>query len=1114
MIKNEIMSGKFSPIPLKQLLKLIFKELSNEGTVFGIPEELFFVPGRNRALRTEIFGHSLQSPIGVAAGPHTQMAQNIVAAWLTGARYIELKTVQTLDELEVSKPCIDMQDEGYNCEWSQELRIKESFDEYLNAWIIIHILNSRFGWDENPGTVFNMSVGYDLRGIMQENVQWFLDTMNDCSYQLNERLEEILDIFPEAMKIGIPSCISGNITLSTMHGCPPDEIESIARYLIAERNLHTLVKLNPTLLGPDMLREILNDRLHFKTIVPDEAFEHDLKYDAAVRIIRSLSSLAAEKGVRFGLKLTNTLESVNNKTVFDSDVPTMYMSGRALHPISVNLARKLQEEFRGELLLSFSAGADAFNMANLIACGFMTVTVCSDLLRPGGYMRLSQYFSELNAGLDKHNAENINAFILRTAAPAGLNSAAPAYLDTTGLIERNAAALKNLDSYSRTVTSSSAYRREYIRPPDIKSGRELDMFDCITAPCSDACATRQDIPDYLWHTSQGAIDKAFGVILRTNPFPSVTGMVCDHLCQAKCTRINYDDPLQIREVKRFISGHDEPSLKPAPENGLRAAVIGAGPAGLSCAYYLRMAGFKVDVYEARPKAGGMVQYAIPGFRLTDGAVAKDISRIIRLGVNITFSTRIDKQKFEALKDDYPFIFIGPGAQLSTPLNIEGAGASGVIDSLQFLFRARSGKETGIGKNVVIIGGGNTAMDAARTAHRIVGREGSVTVVYRRTMNEMPADQGEIREVMKEGITLLELTAPEKIVVRDGMVAGLACSRMELKSVDSSGRPTPVKVEGSTFDLACDTVIPAIGQMTEIDIAGRDEFSVGDSPYRTRIKGVYTGGDAMRGASTAINAIADGRKAAGQIMQDAGISFSIEKPELKRYLSYSELMIKRAERIHSRPPAEPTEEERRTFSLLSPEQDVRTITEEARRCLWCDEICSICTTVCPNFANRTYRVTPFSHMLQKAVKKEDGTIEFEEDSLFEIRQQYQILHIANFCNECGNCNTFCPTSGAPYREKPKFWLTTTSFNEAEEGYLLSVLRGKKNLIHKRKGSYATLTEISDKYIYETDFVSATFARETFRLTEVKFLTPCIKEAHFLKAAEMAVLLQGAESLLHA
>ena len=273
------MPAKFYPVPLSNLLKLIFHELKSENSIFGLPKELFFIPGDNRALKTEIFGHSLHSPIGVAAGPQSQMAQNIVAAWLMGSRYIELKTVQTLDELDVPKPCIDMQDEGYNCEWSQELTIKESFNEYLNAWIIIHILNHRFGWGKNPGTVFNMSVGYNLQGIINDNVQWFLDKMSDCGEELARKTEEILGIYPDAAGLDIPSRISDNITLSTMHGCPADEIKSIAAYLIEKKKLHTLVKLNPTLLGPEMLRDILNNRLGFKTIVPDEAFGHDLKYN-------------------------------------------------------------------------------------------------------------------------------------------------------------------------------------------------------------------------------------------------------------------------------------------------------------------------------------------------------------------------------------------------------------------------------------------------------------------------------------------------------------------------------------------------------------------------------------------------------------------------------------------------------------------------------------------------------------------------------------------------------------------------------------------------------------------------------------------------------------------
>jgi len=290
------MPAKFYPVAISHLLRLIFRELDNDTGVFGIPQELFFVPRDNEALRTEIFAHKMHSPVGVAAGPHTQLAQNIVAAWLMGSRYIELKTVQTLDEIEVPKPCIDMQDEGYNCEWSQELTIKESYNEYLNAWIIIHILNHRLGWGNDPGTVFNMSAGYNLQGIMNDNVQWFLDKMRNCSDELAGKIPEIIDIYPAVTGIKIPSTISDNITLSTMHGCPADEIEDIARFLLEKRKLHTLVKLNPTLLGPETLRDILNNKLRFKTLVPDEAFKHDLKFPDAVRIIKSLQKIAAERG--------------------------------------------------------------------------------------------------------------------------------------------------------------------------------------------------------------------------------------------------------------------------------------------------------------------------------------------------------------------------------------------------------------------------------------------------------------------------------------------------------------------------------------------------------------------------------------------------------------------------------------------------------------------------------------------------------------------------------------------------------------------------------------------------------------------------------------------------
>jgi putative selenate reductase len=1090
------MSDKFHPISIKQLLQLILNEFTTCNSIFGIPEKLFFIPKQNNPLSTELFNQKLQTPVGIAAGPHSQMAQNIVGAWLMGARYIELKTIQTLDEIEVSKPCIDMQDEGYNCEWSQELKIKESFNEYLNAWVIIHILNHKFGREKETGTIFNMSVGYDMKGIINDNVQWFLRKMSSCDAELTGKIVEVQEVYPKVHEIEIPSTISNNITLSTMHGCPANEIEEIAKYFLEEKNLHTFVKLNPTLLGPESLRDILNRKLAFKTKIPDTAFGQDLKYPDAIEIIKSLQKKAKEKNLQFGLKLTNTLESDNSKDIFGNDVEMMYMSGRALHPISINLARKLQQEFDGELLLSFSAGADAFNISDIVSCGFKTITVCSDILKPGGYMRINQYFEQLDASFKAKISNDIDEYIINSSDKKSLKDAA----------------LFNLISYSGKVLESRRYKREYIKIPDIKTKRELRYFDCISAPCRDACATNQDIPEYLYFTSNIQFDKAYEVILRTNPFPSTTGMVCDHLCQNKCTRINYDEPVRIREVKLFISQQEEVKLIPLSKNGIKVAVIGAGPSGLSCAYYLTLAGFSVDVFETRSRAGGMVRFAIPGFRLTDEAIENDIRRVADLGINIHYNHRIDKENFQSLKKDFSYIYIGAGAQLSTGLIIEGDDAKGVIESLSFLFNVKQGKESGIGKNVVVIGGGNTAMDAARTAYRLVDKKGGVTIVYRRTLNEMPADQGEIKAVLEEGIRIIELAAPEKIVQKNGKVKALICNKMVLNGVDSGGKPLPVKVIGSELEIVCDTIIFAIGQKPDIDFAASDLLNADTKTYMTEPGNVLIGGDAMRGASTAINAIADGRKTAEQIIRQAQIDFSINKPGNGKNLTKKELIIKRSRRLFAPELRELALNDRKNFKLVSETIDGPTIIEEAGRCLYCDEICNICTTVCPNFANYAYEITPVRNMLQSASIVDHGRIEIQDDKIFEVKQKYQIINIANFCNECGNCNTFCPTGSAPYKEKPRFFLTMSSFNESDEGYYLSRLNNKKNLIFKQQESTETLTELPDEYLYENDHVLARFDKDKFTILEVKFKTPCIKQAQFEHAAEMSILIKGADNLV--
>ena len=789
------MNDKFAPLGIQQLFKLIFSDFSSK-TILGIPEPIFFKPDRYKSLKINIFNQCIATPFGVAAGPHSQMAQNILAAWLCGARYIELKTVQTLDELNISKPCIDMQDEGYNCEWSQELKIEESFNEYLKAWILIHVLSHKFGFGEDPETVFNMSVGYNFEGINNDNVQWFLNKMQDCSVEKEILVDKLSEIYPEVKEINIPSQISDNITLSTMHGCPPDEIEKIGKYLIEEKKLHTFIKLNPTLLGAEELRRILNIRHKFKTSVPDLAFEHDLKYDNAISIIDSLQHAAKKNNVFFGVKLTNTLESLNQKNIFSAEEKMMYMSGKGLHPLSVNIAQKLQNTFNGGLNISFSGGADCFNINKIIECGIYPVTVSSDLLKPGGYGRLHQYAGSVNEFLESGNIKNLSEYI------GNINDSEKC---------------SRLNVYAHEVINDARYSKDLFSEPNIKTGRKLSLFDCISAPCVNTCPTNQGIPDYLFYTSEKKFNDAWSVILKTNPLPSVCGMVCDHECQSKCTRVNYDEPLMIREIKRFVTEQNQaPRFKPAQSNNIKVAVIGAGPSGLSCAFYLALEGFDVTVYETKAFAGGMVGDAIPQFRLSREKINNDIERIKSVGVKIKYETRIDRESFKHLREQNKYVFIAVGAQKAKTFDIEGSSVDGIVDPLAFLSVIKKGISLLSGNRIAVVGGGNTAIDVARTAKRIVGPEGKVSILYRRTLLDMPADPEEIKAAAAEDIQIIEYVLPEKILANNNKMCGLVCSKMKGGQPDQTGRATPVKIEGSEFTMEFDTLIPALGQDIVMD----------------------------------------------------------------------------------------------------------------------------------------------------------------------------------------------------------------------------------------------------------------------------------------------------------
>ncbi len=1101
------MSDRFTCLSLEQLLNWIKRE-EKTNKIFGIPKSLFFTASDDDVFRTNRYGRLLETPVGVAAGPHTQLSQNIVSSWLTGARYIELKTIQILDELEVTKPCINMEDEGYNCEWSQELRLEQSLNEYINALIAIYILKKRLNpkqvpsdQENEPGFIFNMSVGYNLEGILSPTVQKFLDSMADAGELIDEKLQIAKTIFPEAADLNIPSAVSDNVTISTMHGCPPDEVEKIGRYFVEERKLNTTIKLNPTLLGPDKLRDILNNRLGFDAIVPDIAFEHDLKYDAGVKLINNLLQKAKVSNVEFNIKLTNTLETLNSKALLPEKEPMLYMSGRALHAISINLASKLQNQFNGNLGISFSAGADCFNIADILSCGFKPVTICSDILKPGGYGRIAQYLSSIQAAFAQKNALSISEYIKKTAQNSGTQK-------ENG--SENASALSNLNSYAKKVKKARHYQKKNFPWSTIKTDRGLDLFDCIHAPCKGTCPTGQDVPSYMYYTAKGMFKEAFKVILQTNPFPNVQGMVCDHPCTQKCTRINYDTPLQIREIKRFVAQNSPkiPELVPLEDNHLKAAVIGGGPSGFSAAYFLRMNGFNVDIFEAKDFAGGMAADAIPSFRLDDQSIQTDIDRIISLGVKVQYGKKIDKKAFATIKEKYDYVYIGVGASKAYPLNVPGTQAKGVYDQLEFLGGLRQGKSIETGNNIVVIGGGNSAMDACRAAKRLaiktrkdkkVEKDSKVTILYRRSIKEMPADLEEIDAVIQEGIEIMEMAAPISVISENGRVTGIKCHRMEPGEPDSSGRPRPVIIEGSDFVVKADTIISAIGQKVVIPFLSDQKFSTDSKTCQTSLEKIYAGGDAIRGASTLIRAIADGRKAVESIMADASLSGKIFfdcKPQEREIDLLDKNMAKR---VYGPELQETDLTARSGFDLVTQTMTREMAIEEASRCLSCDTICNICTTVCPNRANVSYKVEPFKAQTYTAIYK-NGKASVEKTGAFTVSQTHQVINIGDFCNECGNCTTFCPSSGSPYIEKPKFYLSQADFKKESFGYFIE---GHK--IFKRKDSVQiSLTENTNTYTCDSEIISARLDKKTFKVLEVEFKTQQDQKTDLSDAAELVFL----------
>lgn len=946
------MSDIMTCMPFSQLMNWVLKEQDTKGTVFGVHRPYKAEP--SKALT--IFERKLETPIGPAAGPNSQLAQNIVASYYAGSRFFELKTVQIMDGAElaacVNKPCIKADDECYNCEWSTELYVPQAQEEYIKAWFLLSVMAKEFELGAMDGFQFNISVGYDLAGIKSPKIDLFIesmknaentDTWKECKAYLLDHVDEFKHVTKEDIESITPQ-ICNSATISTLHGCPPQEIESIANYLLTEKNMHTFIKCNPTLLGYEFARETMDKMGYDYVAFGRFHFDDDLQYKDAVPMLTRLMKLAEEKELEFGVKITNTFPV----DVKQNELPSeeMYMSGKSLYPLSISLAAKLSREFDGKLRIAYSGGADAFNIDKIVGTGVWPVTVATTILKPGGYQRLQQ-MAEI---LDKAG----------TAAFTGIDAAA-------------------LTKVAEDAITDEHHVKSAKLPISRKTDQPVPLIDCYTAPCEDACPIHQDISTYMQLAGEGKYEEAFKVILDKNALPFITGTICAHGCMSHCTRNFYDSPVQIRDTKLECAenGFDAviASVKAVGSTDKKVAVVGGGPSGMAAAYYLAKGGANVTLFEKENRLGGVVSVIIPDFRIDDSVIAKDAKLLEQLGVDIRLNT--EAPSVEELKaDGFEAIVLAVGASKRSQLVLEEKQAVNALDFLE-QFNETKG-EMQLGKNVVVIGGGNTAMDTARAAKRCSGVE-NVYLVYRRTKRYMPADEEELLLAMEDGVEFKELLAPISIGE-----AGLTCRKTVLGEPDASGRAGVVETEEEVL-IPADTVIAAVGEKVPTEYYASQGLNVDDRgrakvgpTLESSVSGVYVVGDGLYGPSIVVKGMGNAKTAAEAILGDSVSKDCYEAASKDAIYAKKGILAESGE------------------------------CKEADRCLSCSTVCENCVDVCPNRANISIRVP--------GMVKE------------------QVIHVDYMCNECGNCKSFCPYVSAPYLDKFTLFANEADMeNSKNEGF---------------------------------------------------------------------------------
>lgn len=913
-------------LTFSQIIKNAVNEYKEKKTIFGIEK-----------IRAS---SKFSDNVGVMSPMHCSTAQGIISCFLAGSSECVLPPFDG-ESFVVPMSC-DAHDEQYFFN-KRNVSSQTMLEEYIKAWVAIKILSKEFSIG-NPNFGFAFSCRCDLQGISEHQDTIFRQFVNisenplfnDIKNQLTNSICLFDNISPDYIN-GLSANPLKSCIISLCDGSSAVGISSYFEYFAGRHNLPSYLQIGIPALGYEYVRENLIN-LGYDYIELDRPVFKQLPV-VYENLIPTISELNEKFPSTSGIIAGSTIDAI-----FEGKAAEI--EGKLVFPLSLAVARKISDTFGSKAKISFFGGVTALNAKSLSSVGFSSIYCCQCLVKVGGFnnlLQISDIFSTSGQ-----------------ISPSGIASLCESAFNDTSI-------------------------RKPIKPlPNRKINNSAPLLNCFAAPCRVGCPLFQDIPAYLKAFNDGDLQKAIKIITERNPLPTITGTICPHKCMDKCTRNHCDGAVDIRGCKLKISENalNEylSSVTPSVPCNKKVAIIGGGPAGLAAGFFLSKCGCDVTIFEKSGKLGGTVANVIPDFRISHEAIQKDIRLCLAYGAKTVLNTKISDIA-ELHNDGFDYIVLAIGAGIHGQLKLNTGTCINAIDFLTE-FKKTNGK-TNIGKNVVIIGGGNTAMDAARAAKRNVGVE-KVSVVYRRTARYMPADEEELALAMSEGIEFCELASP--VGVENGI---LRCTKMVLGAPDEKGRRSPVPTQ-DFVDVRADTVISAVGEHIDSNFYRKCGIATDDhdnplfnkSTMETNVRNVFVIGDGSKGPATVADAIFDAAKVTRGIYGSGAFKYSARNAAANLQTCLDKKGI-----------------------LFPLDNHCHTL---GNACLACSKYCGQCVDVCPTRAN-------------VAVK---------------VKNKIQIVHIDDRCIHCGICGDFCPYTTPPYESKfTKFGSKSKFESSSNSGFFI-------------------------------------------------------------------------------